>query len=365
MCNMFTPIVCVTKSCPLECTYCYVKNKNEEIIATSLLKRFFNSLFSINKTDRLNIIWHGGEPLIAGISFYTEMCNYIRSEFPHINVEHSVQTSGWLINKEWCKFFKEYNFKIGISLDGPQHVHDIHRRTRGNQSTYHQIFNNIKLLENFGLKCGFIVVVTNKTQKYAVEVFNFFKENNWNYDFSPVCSNNEYDFHLTPESYVEYYKTVLELFLSQKGNKIKIRTISNNILSFLTGTASDLCCNQLNCAEEFISITPDGNIYNCNRFADYKNESFGNLNFETLESIISSNNRYKFYERQKYIEKKCGSCEYFKICNGGCPHSDYVISKDLNSKEYECKINKGIYTSIESNLRKELCAIKNRVSQIN
>lgn len=352
---MPTAMICVTKDCPLDCSYCYVHNKEKGVININLLKKFINSLFLFNQTKTISILWHGGEPLTAGTDFFKEICNYIEIKFPGIKVIHRLQTSGWLINDEWCKLFKDNNFRVGISLDGPQKVHDIHRKTKGNKLTFYKIFDNIKLLENYGLKLGFGAVVTKETQKYATEVFNFFKENNWNYDFTYVIANSGAEFYLTPKEYIDYYKSVFKLFLSQKGdNKIKIRIISHNIFSFLKGRAAGLCSNQPNCAEEFVSITPDGNICNCNRFANYPSESYGNLNHEKFDVIMKSEKRKQFYLRQKYIEKMCAKCEYLNLCNGGCPFVDYIISKNIFSKKTKCEINKGIYGLIKSYLRKEL-----------
>lgn len=352
----FVAIISVTKNCPLRCEYCYVHKKDSSKMSINTVKRIIDELFQINKLPTTEIIWHGGEPLLMGLSFYKTVCEYISKNYPNKKVVHKLQTSGYLINEEWIDFFKEFKFDVGISLDGPEFIHDKQRKDKSGKPTFAKIFSSAKLMEQHGLRPGFIAVITKNSLDFYKEIFNFFYENKWQFSFAKVSITNDdnTDLGISVDEYLTFYERILDLFISQQEFRLKIVPIYHHILSYMKGTSVGLCVNEHSCAENYLSFSPDGNVFNCNRFIDYPTESFGNILKQPLLEILKSEKRLEFLNRPNAITESCSNCSIKKVCNGGCPYEDFVKSNSIYNKEYECITHKGIYSLIDKKLRSEL-----------
>src|SRR5215469_12750407 len=172
-------IIQATPFCNVNCRYCYLPNRSStKRIASQTLKRTFEFLFAGPLLpDPVSIVWHAGEPLVLPISFYenafriAEQCNT-----QGVRVVHSFQTNGTLINQEWCDFIKRYNVKIGVSLDGPRHIHDAQRIDRLGQGTFDRTMRGIKLLQQNNIQPSIIMVLTQYALDYPDEIWEFFAE---------------------------------------------------------------------------------------------------------------------------------------------------------------------------------------------
>lgn len=352
----FVAIISVTKSCPLRCKYCYVQSKNNQKISLSTTYRIIDELFKVNKNPFLEIIWHGGEPLMMGIPFYKSVCDYIKEHYPDKRVVHKIQSSGILITSEWVDFFHENHFEVGISMDGPDHIHNSQRLDINGMPTFDRVYRGAKLLEEAGMRPGFIAVITKNSLPYASEIFDFFYSNCWQFSIAKVsCAEgcNE-DLSITAEEYAKFYGEMLDLFLKQPEFRLKIVPIFHHVMSFLKGSSVGLCANDINCAANYLSFSPDGEVFNCNRFIDYPEVSFGNISQQPLSEILKSSFRTAFALRSQQIAKECSNCRFLSICNGGCPSEQYVKTRSIFGKSAECSVNSLIFPMIEERLKAEL-----------
>lgn len=352
----YTAIISVTKDCPLRCKYCYVHTKTNHKISVELAQRIIDELFTVNKCPIQEIIWHGGEPLLMGISFYQAICDYLNEKYPAKRIHHKLQTSGILINQEWVEFFKRNHFEVGISLDGPKFIHDQQRLDKGMKPTFDRVINAINLMEKEGLKPGFIAVITKNSVKYPKEIFDFFYENNWQFSFAKVSIGEDCieDLSITTDEYIGFYEAMLDCFLSQSEFRLKVVPIFHHIMSFLKGTSVGLCVHEPNCAENYLSFSPDGEVYNCNRFIDYPTESFGNIMQQPLAEILNSAKRKQFAKRKEELDVVCKDCKYYPICHGGCPNEQFVSSGSIMGKDSECIFYSRIFPMLETRLCKEV-----------
>lgn len=351
----YVAIISVTKSCPLRCQYCYVHSKNEQKMSLPTVFRIIDELLKINKGPVNEIIWHGGEPLAMGLPFYQSVCDYLAEHYPDKRVVHKIQTSGVLITQEWVDFFKKYNFEVGVSLDGPQFIHDRQRLTQAGKPTFQKVCHGVKLLRDSGLKPGFIAVITRNSLPYSQEIFDFFYSNSWQFSFAKVscgegCIEN---LSITAEEYACFYGEMLEHFLQQPEFRLKVVPIFHHVMSFIKGATVGLCANEKNCAGSYLSFAPDGSVYNCNRFVDYPEMAFGNILHQPLEEILKSALRATFAHRAKQLSKVCAKCNYKVVCNGGCPSEQYVKTGSIMGKSAECEVNSLIFPLLEERLKKE------------
>jgi uncharacterized protein len=352
-------IIMPTKTCNLACTYCYVLEKPSERMSLLLAERVINELLNYNNPAELTrLIWHGGEPLMAGLPFYRHVCKYIQEKYPNHRIEHLIQTNGTLLNDRWIDFFLENNFNVGVSLDGWKELNDACRKTRNGRGTFDIVFRNIMHARERGLVAGVLAVVTRKSLGYIEELFEFFYQNKLDFGFHPVTS-------LTPEidrelgiSWDEFADVSTKLFemgfFQPEPRVTAVTPTLHYAMAVMMGTSSGFCVFDKSCAHEYISIEPSGRVHVCDRFADNDELSYGNLSKISLEQILNSPVRQIFLNRWDNLEKECYDCEWKLICYGGCPHDAYAKTGSILSRDSNCEAYKHIFTYVSETISREL-----------
>ncbi len=280
-------IIMPTKVCNLACDYCYVA-KRPERMSYALVERILDQLLWYNNPKKPTvIIWHGGEPMLAGIDFYRHGCSMIRKRYPDHNVRHAIQTNGTLLNDEWINFFKAENFDVGVSLDGSKELHDSCRKWQGGHGSFDQVFNNILYARGQGLVVGVLSVITRHTIGHEDELFNFFYTNKLDFAFHPITPLNDWmvdELSITPEEFGLISTRLIDLGYFQPAPIVT--TVSPTLhyaTAVMTGHSSGLCVFSESCAKEYISFEPSGQVHMCNRFAGNPDLSFGNIFQTSLE----------------------------------------------------------------------------------
>lgn len=349
--SIITPIIMVTKNCVLNCSYCYVESKNKDIISLELVYKILNEIIEYNKSNT-TIIWHGGEPLLAGIDFFKDVIQYLNHRFPTIKISHKIQTSGLLITDDWVNFFKENDIGIGISLDAPKKFHDINRKTKTGKNSFELIENSISKLNNKDVKFGILTVITKHSINSATDIFGYFYSKKLDFGFSILTPVNQKLLNIAPseQEYCEFYYEMLDLYLNQKEPTISVVPLMHHVMSLLLNKSVDFCANSENCANDYLSFAPNGDTFACDRFVECKDTYFGNINVQKFDEILNSKNRMKFYDRSMFMKDKCSDCKYLNICFGGCPHESYVRHNSLYENEFECNIYKKIFAFAEKRL---------------
>jgi len=168
-------------SCNLDCSYCYYLEKEklyENVknfqMSDDTLEKYIESYIQAQPVSEVLFTWHGGETLLRDISFYKKVLFFQRKYGRGRKIDNSLQTNGTLLNDEWCKFFKDNNFLIGISIDGPEHCHDIYRKNKGGKETFKQVLRGIELLQKHGIEFNTLSVINDYNVDYPIEIYNFF-----------------------------------------------------------------------------------------------------------------------------------------------------------------------------------------------
>ena len=171
-------IVKVTHSCNLDCIYCYTNPKAEKGIMDFETLENMIIKFSVanNQNQPIKFIWHGGEPLLAGLDFYKKVFE-IQERIPEYDFINDIQTNGTLLNEEMLQFFSEYEFRIGISLDGYQNTHDANRHYKNGKQSFNDVFEGYLAARKNGTGSGVICVVNENTANNIYEIYQFFKQN--------------------------------------------------------------------------------------------------------------------------------------------------------------------------------------------
>lgn len=297
------------------------------------------------------IIWHGGEPLLRGIDFYKQV---VEITFKHSdnkrNFSHCLQTNGTLINEGWAKFFKENNFKVGLSIDGPLESHNFYRKDKNDKIILKKIKDNVLILQEHSVSFGQVVVVHSGNVDCPQEIFDFSKKLGvTKIQISPcfeIEENKALPFSIHPEQFGIFICKLYDIWLKEDNPKISIGYIDDIVESFLgydcfNCLLSDRCNN-------FLVIDWDGNVKPCEELFGNK-IIFGNINEKSIEEITASSLYSNFYSRISQRRKDvCGNCGWFEICKGGCPHHWPSFHA---GKTVLCEANKIIFGHIGESIK--------------
>jgi uncharacterized protein len=358
------PIIKVVGNfCNLRCNYCFYHENDQSkptIMKYDLLEKFiieYLELFS----GRINFIWHGGEPLLAGISFFERVIDlqkkYVKEK--HI-IRNSIQTNATLINVEWAKFFKNNKFKVGISIDGDKRSHNNFRKDKKGAGSFDRVIKGIRTLQEYNVKLGFIQTLTTANITNLNDDFDFFVDSlgvqSWGINHYFISDkNNGSDLskqQITNTELIDYLKSCVDLWLAENDPKLRLREIDNYIAGVI-GKTSNSCSFNGSCTAYFC-LDYDGKIYPCDRFSGQDNFLFGDFSKQSLFEILNGDMRLKYAKDVNTVPIDCLTCKWQQFCNNGCTH--YRVN-NIKGKYYFCETRKNLFNYLE-NIVKE-CQLNN------
>lgn len=309
--NKVNVIIKATNACNLRCTYCY-NSDTEYCNAILPIKKFEKFLILLaQKYNEIDIIWHGGEPLLVGIDYMTQaMDAEARIRFDRgVKITNKIQTNGTLIDKKWAEFFKKHDIKPGLSFDGL------------NNEKYRQgtdkVLRAMDLLKKEGVRFGTLAVVADNDYDYLAN-YKFFVEKKISTDFSPIFKEgNAKDLgDLEAEKFADEMIRLFDYWITDKtGVGIRLFT---NYMSMTMGKNCRTCTNA-SCIGNFFSIYPNGDIFNCGR-SSMTNYPFGNIDsVESVEDLFRSQGFHDLLVGAISRREKCkDACDLFEYCCGSC-----------------------------------------------
>jgi uncharacterized protein len=321
-------------------------NMSEKILIASI-----KSIFSL-PADKITFIWHGGEPLSAGINFFNSAMKFQNQyKSKNITFRNNIQTNATLINSEWINFFKLHNFNIGISIDGPEEIHNLHRVFPNGKGSFSNVLSGIHLVQENKLDFGCLAVITNNSTKKAEDIFNFFiNEKILSFDVLPCIDFiDDKNYAISSLNYANFLIELFDLWFNNDDPRIKIRFFDNILLSMLGGKVL-LCKFSGNCSN-FFTIKENGDIFPCDKFIGNPELKLGNICEDNLDDILKSNNFKYFSFDVGLISIACQKCKWLSLCNGGCSYNRYAKRKLFTDLNTFCKANKMVFTHIEKVLQ--------------
>ncbi len=339
--------------CNLDCTYCYLPFRNmpgrmsrEVIEATAKLVARSNVTYG--RRGSLNILWHAGEPLIAPPDYYEDAISVFRQHLPKIKLHQTFQTNGTLINAAWIEYFQQHGANVGVSLDGPEWLHDITRLNRGKRGSFEKCIRGIKLLQQSGLSFGVLAVLTRESLRHPRELFEFYTD----LSVSDVSFNVEQaeGLHLVSSlsdkvhfgEAVRFFEAFFRLN-EEAGFPLRVREY-NEMLSYIERFKlnSDFFPSQ---AEQrplaIITVSHNGELSTFSpELATTPGYLDGGFSLGNVQSIGSLDG-LRCSERLNRLSasiaagiKACESaCAYFPFCGGGSPSNKFYENHDLASTE--------------------------------
>lgn len=327
--SISTPIIKpVNGLCNLSCSYCYTSGLKECAVKNRMRPEILKAMidFFCRDQDDIEFIWHGGEPLLAGLDFYRRAVEFQDAqEQQGKKITNFIQTNATLITPEWVHFFVENDFLVGVSFDGPKEAHDQFRHYPNGKGSYDDVMRGIDLLRQANIFNGIICGISTINHRSPKEIFNFFlAENIKKLKFARVKSighcNDVSSLVIPPTQYADFMIAIFDLWLELDDLEVEIRDIQS-VVSLIFGGNKRECIYMGQC-DQFVTVYSDGSIYGCDSFPKTDVLRFGSVLDEP--AIVKSNLRLQnFRELLEKRKEHCRICDWYFICKGGCAKDCY------------------------------------------
>ena len=342
---MLKPISAV---CNLRCRYCYYLEKKglypEEkryAMSEELLERFTKQYLESQTMSQVLFTWHGGETLMRNIGFYKKALEFQQKYGRGRQIENCLQTNGTLLTDEWCKFFKDNHFLIGISIDGPQHCHDRYRKTADGRPSFLQVMRGIDLLKKHQVEFNIMGVVNDYNVDYPLEFYQFFKDLDCRFiQFAPIVEKmsdgSMASWNVSSEKWGDFLIAIFDEWIRKDVGQFYIQYFDATLANWV-GEQPGTCTLAKNCGHAGV-MEFNGDVYICDHlvFPEYK---LGNIYTKTLTEMMYSPEQIQF-GTNKYdkLPAQCKNCEFLFACYGECPKNRIINTKDGEAGlNYLCK----------------------------
>lgn len=337
--------------CNLRCKYCYYLEKNElykdsrnHIITDELLEKFIKEYIEAQTMPEVLFTWHGGETLMRPVSFYKKALELQRIYGRGRRIDNCIQTNGTLITDEWCQFFKENNFLVGVSIDGPQEFHDEYRKTATGRPTFRQVMKGINLLNKHGVEWNALAVVNDFNADYPLDFYHFFKEIGCHYiQFTPIVERiidradgltlapgmqeggRIADFSVTAEQWGDFLCAIFDEWVHHDVGNYYIQLFDATLANWV-GQAPGICTMARECGHAGV-MEFNGDVYSCDHFV-YPEHKLGNLHSQTIYEMMNSPKQKEFSKmKHLMLPQQCKECNFLFACHGECPKNRFVKDK--------------------------------------
>ena len=344
--DKINPIIKLTEVCNYSCDFCRYSNHRQidEGMPEDLIIKIVSECISYNLIhgyNKINVIFHGGEPLLYGADRLQSVIKNIDTcDKSNIFIDYSIQTNASLISEKWIQIFKRFNFDVGISLDGPSELNNHHGID--NKDTVMEIVKIYHMLRGLNIRCGFLSVITDEHLSKVNEFFDFFIDNNIDSLGLCFCFNSNDGKKVNPEKLGDWLIELYELYYNTN-SKIVIREFDNatrRIIKYIQNSCDLKCRNNCGC---YLTFSPNGNVDFCDDYIDNKeHQPIGNIKNQSLVEIVESDGYKKTRKNvMDIVEKKCLKCDVRYLCKGGCARND------IGGDNFFCGTYKKLYSHIE------------------
>lgn len=365
---MRTVIIKVTHNCNLGCKYCCVGDASDlHPMSFDTMRNLFKHLSE--EGDTSSLIWHGGEPLCVGLSYFREIVK-LQSEFPNHHFRNGIQTNGTLLSDECLLFFKENAFQLGFSIDGCSESHNLNRPYKTGGASFEDTFKWFNRAKELGLHVGAICVINSNTAKYIDEIYRFAKEYDVPFKFNPQYpagrATINVDLGLDNDQIAQAYIRLFDLwYYDDSAHRANIRMFESFVSAISRCSNGDTSLKGFDCAYcnrcqySFVGIAPNGDVYPCGKFVGEDEFCCGNINEEnfSFKNLLNHSVVKSIINRHEKGIAVCKECQYLSLCSSGCPYNAMLFSGNFMAKNPFCKANLLLFDHI----KKEL--LRNNVSK--
>ncbi|MBR9865508.1 MAG: anaerobic sulfatase maturase [Oceanospirillales bacterium] len=353
--------------CNIDCQYCFYLHKEDLLhqpqqprMDDATLERFIKSYIESQDGDEIVFSWQGGEPTLLGLDYFRKIVELQKQYQPaHATIQNDLQTNGILLDDEWCRFLKAEHFLVGLSIDGPQPLHDKYRLTRNGKPTFHLVMDAVACLKKHEVPFNALAVINRHNAKYPLEVYRFLTRELgatyvqftpcvesvtfrttapqfWNDNESPrigeAASKPGHpesvvtDWSVNPDDWGNFLIEVFNEWVNNDLGRVLVNLFETAVAQTM-GQPSQLCVTAEFCGKG-LAIEHDGSVYSCDHYV-YPEYRVGNIHQHQLNEMVFSTRQETFgMSKRDSLPQACKSCDHLKLCWGECPKNRIIRTAD-------------------------------------
>jgi uncharacterized protein len=332
--------------CNLNCTYCFYLEKaalfdsGKHRMSEETLEEMIRQVMKHSGRE-ISLAWQGGEPTLMGLPFFKKVIEFETKYGLGKNAGNGFQTNGLLLNEEWAVFLKKYNFLVGISLDGPKHIHDHYRKTPNGKGSWDVVSKNARMLVNMGVDVNAMTTITDYSADYAKEIYEFHKSIGLTYmQFIPIVETDKNhpekatQFSVSPEKYGRFLCQTFDLWLEDyaKGtNTTSVRHVESVFFRYVGLEAPE--CTLLRECGVYLVVEHNGDVYPCDFFVQPELK-LGNIHQDQMNDLLNSEGMKTFGMKKTKLPENCKSCKWKSYCFGGCVKDRVKDQRDAGNNHF-------------------------------
>lgn len=348
----------VGSTCNLACSYCYYLDKQrfyspdekKFFMSDEMLELYIKRYFEAQTSNDVNFTWHGGEALIRPLSFYQKAQELQKKYGEGRRVLNCLQTNGLLLTEEWCRFLRDNDWLVGLSIDGPQQFHDEYRRSRDGKPSFIRVMKAVQMLNAHGVQWNAMAVINDYNADHPEEFYEFFKSIDCKYiQFAPIVerlTDDEdiaspiergklADFTVSPEQWGEFLCRLFDIWVKQDVGKVFIQMFDSTLANWC-GVPPGVCMLDKECGHAAV-MEHDGNVYCCDHFV-FPEYLLGNLRDKSFIEMMTSPKQLAFGAAKRLtLSKQCQGCKWLFACNGECPKNRIARTAAGEPINYLCE----------------------------
>jgi uncharacterized protein len=344
--------------CNLDCDYCFYLEKQNLYdkganfrMSDDVLVAFIRKYIESQPTPVVEFVWQGGEPTLLGLDFYRRVLELQAPYSGQKAIKNSLQTNGILLDDEWCRFLKQHDFMVGLSLDGPHDIHDRYRKDRHGKGSFEEVIRGLRLLQKHGVEYNVMASVGRETARRPLETYRFLKEEGVEFiQFVPIIERlpgsaeeqlgldlagpavldrdepniTVTDWSVIPEEYGDFLIAIYEDWVRNDVGKTFVMNFEWALNAWI-GNSSPVCIHAKRCGRSVV-IEHDGDLFACDHYV-YPNYRLGNILTDDLLTIVNKSCQDGFgVEKETALPRWCLECEVLAACQGGCPKHRFAQS---------------------------------------
>lgn len=339
--------------CNLACKYCYYLEKSllfekhsPQVMDDALLEKFIHDYIGAQTTQEVLFTWHGGEPLMRPLQFYKKAVALQRKYAAGRRIDNCLQTNGTLLTEEWCRFFKEQGWLVGVSVDGTQEMHDAYRKAKGGGPSHHKVMQGIRLLQKHGVEWNALAVVNDLNAGHPKEFYRFFKEIGCRFiQFTPIVermlthadgrqlaaveeegTGGMMPFSVSPEQWGDFLIGIFDEWVKEDVGEYFVQLFDATLANWM-GVQPGICTLARTCGHAG-AIEWNGDVFACDHFV-FPQYRLGNLREKSLVEMMYSPQQREFGRaKQTALPRQCRECRWLFACNGECPKNRFARTTD-------------------------------------
>jgi uncharacterized protein len=345
--------------CNLACEYCYYLDKKDLYpggsfaMSDSLLEAFTRQYIESQPGPDIQFAWQGGEPTLAGLDFYRRaLALQEKYRKPGMRILNAIQTNGTRLDPHWCSLFKQHNFLVGISLDGPQEIHDQYRQDKAGKSSFTRVMRGLNLLKEHAVEFNILACISAANIEHPLETYRFLRDRvKAQYiQFIPILEYSSdgsiEPYAISAEQYGRFMISVFDEWVRRDVGTVFVQ-LFDTTLANQVGAPGGLCVFQKTCGLALI-LEHNGDLYSCDHYVDSAH-LLGNILEIPLAQLVRSQRQTAFgQDKFDHLPPDCRECELLRYCWGGCPkHRTAFTQNGMPDLNHFCEGQKAFFKHVQ------------------